>query len=127
MLVKQKMGTLISLIKPDFTDIIYWANIGFKIVFLIYVITLAQKILDIAKIINMNPAIIKKPKEETPIYNVTELHKGYNEKNPTQQQGAFVPDAANQKAPKVIDNKAYKTSAEAKKKPNDSKVVKVKK
>lgn len=75
----------------------------------------------------MNPNIIKKPKEETPIIKTNELHKGYNERNPSQTQGAFTPDAADQKATEVIDNKAYKTEMEANKKPNDDKVKKANK
>ena len=61
----------------------------------------------------MNPDIIKKVKKPTPIAEKKELHKGYNEKNPTETQGAFLPDNISEK-PKKIDNKAYKTDAEAK-------------
>lgn len=75
----------------------------------------------------MNPSIIKKPKKETLILKRKELHRGYNEKNPLETQGAFAPDAASQKAPAVIDNKAYKTEGEANKKPNDGKVIRANK
>ena len=81
------------------------------------------KILLFLQINNMNPTIIKKQKTETPAVIKKELHSGYNEKNITQPQGAFVPDAATQKASKIIDNKAYKTEKEASKKPKDDSVI----
>lgn len=61
----------------------------------------------------MNPDIRKKEKKPTPIPKKKEVHKGYNEKNLTQPQGAFLPDNIDEKLT-GIDNKAYKTDAEAK-------------
>ena len=62
----------------------------------------------------MNQDIRKKEKKTTPVPRKKEVHKGYNEKNPTQPQGAFLPDNVDEKSTS-IDNKAYKTDAEAKK------------
>ena len=72
----------------------------------------------------MNPAIRKNAKKKSLITKDTTVHSGYNEKNPTQTQGAFKPDTAEQAPKKDIDNKDYKTDAEVQKKEPDSEVIK---
>ncbi|MBC7650880.1 MAG: hypothetical protein H7101_03940 [Deinococcales bacterium] len=72
----------------------------------------------------MNPAIRKNAKKKSPIVKDTTVHSGYNEKNPTQPQGAFKPDTAEHAPKKDIINKAYKTEAEVQEKEADSKVIK---
>ena len=73
---------------------------------------------------SMNPNIRKNAKKKSPILKDTAVHKGYNEHNPTQTQGAFKPDTAEQAPKKDIDNKDYKTDAEVQKKEPDSEVIK---
>ena len=72
----------------------------------------------------MNPTIRKNAKKKSRIVKNTTVHKGYNENNPTQTQGAFKPDTAEQTPKNDITKKDYKTDAEVQKKEPDSEVIK---
>ncbi len=72
----------------------------------------------------MNPTIRKNAKKKSRIVKGISVHSGYNESNPTQTQGAFKPDTAEQAPKKDITKKDYKTDAEVQKKEPDSKVIK---
>lgn len=72
----------------------------------------------------MKPSIRKNAKNKNIVVKDTTVHNGYNEKNPTQTQGAFKPDTAEQPLKKDINNKAYKTKAEVQQKADDGNVIK---